>query len=285
MRKITGIVVVAISFLLTGCSDNQKPQNVGAQTDAKLETVVDSTEMSFQQLEQQEVENMVEIINSVSQLMDSIQVQENLIFNLKEDTPKELLVAKLKSFKDLLAQKQERIEKLKVQNGSNKAALVNLQKMVDFMKAEIVAKNKQVEQLQELVEKKDVSISALRYSLNALQQESDYLNDQNFKQDQQLNAIYYIIGEKSELKEKGMLKGGFLSKKRADYTNLDKNQFTKRDKRGFTKLKIDAKSPKLITEKPESSYTLTANEDGTSILEITNIDAFWSGSPFLIIQK
>jgi hypothetical protein len=48
---------------------------------------------------------------------------------------------------------------------------------------------------------------------------------------------------------------------------------------------IESKSPKLITAKPESSYELTKNADGTTTLKITDAKAFWSVSPYLIIQK
>jgi hypothetical protein len=55
--------------------------------------------------------------------------------------------------------------------------------------------------------------------------------------------------------------------------------------RGLEKLTIESKNPKLITEKPASSYTLTKNDDGTTTLEIKDPQMFWSVSPFLIIQK
>ena len=81
------------------------------------------------------------------------------------------------------------------------------------------------------------------------------------------------------------MKGGFLSKKRADYANIDKSYFIKRNKQGLDKIDIDSKKAKIITEKPVSSYTLTKNEDGTTTLTITDKEAFWKASPFLIIQK
>jgi hypothetical protein len=121
--------------------------------------------------------------------------------------------------------------------------------------------------------------------LNEKEKEADYLKDQNFEQDQQLNTVYYIIGTKDELKEKGLMKGGFLSKKRADYANIDKSYFIKRDMRGLDKIDIDSKKTKIITETPASSYTLTKNDNGTTTLTITDKEAFWKASPFLIIQK
>jgi len=268
--------MVVMLAMFTACNNNKS-------TEEKTDTA-DTTAVA-EKLEQQEVDNVLEIINTISATLDSIQLQEDVIFNMKEGTPKEQVIAKLKAFQTLLAQKQNEIGKLTMENKSNKRSLANLNNMVKHLQNDVEAKAKQIAELQKLVEKKDASISSLRYNLNAAEKESEYLKDQNFEQDQQLNSVYYVVGTKSELKEKGMLKGGFLSKKRADYTNLDKSNFTKRDMRGFTKLIIESKKPKLITEKPASSYTITKNADGTSTLEITDAKAFWNASPFLIIQK
>ncbi len=277
MKKNLFLLLLFVMLaMFTACNNNKS-------TEEKTDTA-DTTAVA-EKLEQQEVDNVLEIINTISATLDSIQLQEDVIFNMKEGTPKEQVIAKLKAFQTLLAQKQNEIGKLTMENKSNKKSLANLNNMVKHLQSDVEAKAKQIAELQKLVEKKDASISSLRYNLNAAEKESEYLKDQNFEQDQQLNSVYYVIGTKSELKEKGMLKGGFLSKKRADYTNLDKSNFTKRDMRGFTKLIIESKKPKLITEKPASSYTITKNADGTSTLEITDAKAFWNASPFLIIQK
>ena len=280
MRKLFLYPMVLAAAILSSCGSNQKSEaEMQAETDS-LKAVAAAA-----QLEQQEVNKMIEIVNSVSSVMDSIQIQEKMILSMQEGTPKDQVVTKLKAFQDLLHRKQEEINRLKADNKSDKTAMANLQKMIDFLNNEIDIKNQQIADLEELVEKKDISISSLRYRLNEATERSDALSEEAYQKDMQLNSVYYVIGTKSELKEMGLLKGGFLSKKKADYANLDKNKFKKRDMRGLEKLTIESKSPKLITEKPESSYRLTKNDNGTTTLEITDAKAFWSASPFLIIQK
>lgn len=275
MKKVTLLSLVIVAMLFAACSNQKTDASQGEN---------DSTAV-VEKLEQEEVDNMVEIINAMSAAMDSIQIQEKMIFNMQEGTPKNQVIAKLKAFQELLASKQAEIDKLNIENKSQKNTIANLKKMVAFLQGELDAKSKQIENMVELMEKKDASISSLRYNLNEKEKEADYLKDQNFEQDQQLNTVYYIIGTKDELKEKGLMKGGFLSKKRADYANIDKSYFIKRNKQGLDKIDIDSKKAKIITEKPVSSYTLTKNEDGTTTLTITDKEAFWKASPFLIIQK
>ena len=276
MKKITLYSVIVMAVFLTACN-NQKNSNESQEQ-------VDSTAV-VEQLEKQEVDNMVQIINAISSAMDSIQMQEKMIFNMKEGTPKEQVLTKIKAFQELLAQKQAEIDKLTVNNKENKNVLANLTKLVENLKEEVNAKAVQIEKLRKLVEVKDANISSLKSDLRQVTEIAEDLQDQNYIQEQKLNTVYYIVGTKSELKDKGMLKGGFLSKKKADYANLDKSKFTETDMRGFVKLVIESKNPKIITEKPASSYTLTKNNDGTTTLQITDAQTFWGTSPFLIIQK
>lgn len=276
MKKVTLLSLVIVAMLFAACSNQKTDASQGEN---------DSTAV-VEKLEQEEVDNMVEIINAMSAAMDSIQIQEKMIFNMQEGTPKNQVIAKLKAFQELLASKQAEIDKLNIENKSQKNTIANLKKMVAFLQGELDAKSKQIENMVELMEKKDASISSLRYDLNEKEKEADYLKDQNFEQDQQLNTVYYIVGTKDELKEKGLTKGGGLfTKKKADYANIDKSHFTKRNKQGLDKIDIESKKPRILTEKPASSYTLTKNDNGTTTLTITDKEAFWKASPFLIIQK
>lgn len=276
MKKLFILVAVVATVSLYSCKDGAKTGEAVALTDS---TIVDEP------LVNQEVEDMVALINNVAGVLDSIQVQEKMLFKEQEGDSKEQVLERLSAFKDLLARKQAQINQLSGANKSNKLAIANLQKMVDYLNQQLEEKTARIAKLEELVEKKDISISELRYDVNQLSAESEYLKDQNYEQDKQLNSVFYIVAEKKELKELGLLEGGALSKKRANYANIDQTKFIKKDMRGFETLVIESKSPKLITAKPESSYELTKNNDGTTTLKITDAKAFWAASPYLIIQK
>lgn len=258
--------------------------NHGSDNSSELSSLSDSV-LVDEPLESQEVDQMLDIVNAVAACLDSIQIQEQMIFNMPEGTPKDQIVARLNAFKDLLSRKQNQINQLTSSNKSNKTALANFQKMVDYLTKQLEEKSGQIAKLEEAVETKDAKISELRYDVNELTAESDYLKDQNYEQDKLLNQAFYIVAEKKELKDLGLLEGGGLSKKRANYANIDQSMFRKVDVRGFEKLVIDSKKPKLITEKPANSYELVDNGDGTTTLKITNAETFWSASPYLIIQK
>ncbi|MBQ9186620.1 MAG: hypothetical protein IJ144_02195 [Prevotella sp.] len=279
MKKLSFLATFAVALMLCACNGKS------GSSDALADITSDSTLVN-EALAQEEVQEMEGVINALSACLDSIQVQENLLFKADENASKQQVLERLRAFKDLLGRKQAEINNLTANNKSNKATIANLNKMVDFLKQELETKTKQIAKLEEAVEKKDARISELRYDLNVVTQEREYLADQNYEQDKQLNQVFYIIADKKELKELGLVeRAGFLGKKTANMSNIDQSKFIKKDKRYVTTLKIDSKKPKLLTPKPESSYTLEKNEDGTSTLTITDQQAFWAASPYLIIQK
>lgn len=286
MRKFRSsvlVVMMAMGFAtFTSCGNKG-----GAAADG-----ADSTAVVSETLEDSEVAEMSTLINSVSACLDSIQVQENMIFNHKEGTTdREHMLAQLRAFKDLLARKQQLINELTAKNNKQakdaketKKTVANLQKMVEYLNAQLAEKSKRIAELEELVQNKDVQIDELRYNVTTLTQESDYLKEQNYQQDKELSSRYYCVGTKKELSEKGLLKGGFLKKKKVDNSSLDKSLFKRVDVRYFKTLKLQSKKPKLVSGNPEGSYTITKNDDGTSTLTITDAEKFWNASQYLIIE-
>lgn len=280
MKKIKSamlILMVAIGFAsLVSCGNNKNAQPNDAKAVAEA-------------LEDKEVEEMSSLINSVSLCLDSIQVQENMIFNNPEGTTdKQHMLAQLRAFKDLLARKQQQIADLtaksEAQNKQSKKTIASLNKMVDYLNAQLAEKSARIEELEKLVETKDVKINELNLNLSTVTTEKEGLKEQNAQQDKELNTRYYVAASKKELSEKGLLKGGFLKKKKVDNAALDKSLFKSVDMRHFKTLKLDSKKAKVVSGNPEGSYTIEQNADGTSTLTIVDPAKFWNASPYLVIQ-
>lgn len=271
------ILMVAIGFAsFVSCGNNKNAQPNDAKAVAEA-------------LEDKEVEEMSSLINSVSLCLDSIQVQENMIFNNPEGTTdKQHMLAQLRAFKDLLARKQQQIADLtaksEAQNKKSKKTIASLNKMVDYLNAQLAEKSARIEELEKLVETKDVKINELSLNLSTVTTEKEGLKEQNAQQDKQLNTRYYVAASKKELSEKGLLKGGFLKKKKVDNAALDKSLFKSVDMRHFKTLKLDSKKAKVVSGNPEGSYTIEQNADGTSTLTIVDPAKFWNASPYLVIQ-
>jgi len=251
---------------------------------SKIAQVASSDADSEQQKQEQDMEQMSEMLKTVALSLDSIQEQEQVLTRFDENTPRNEILERLQMFKDILDRKKAEIDLLTAENLSNQGTIADLKKVLEYLNQQLEEKSARIAKLEEAVKNKDAKIAELRDEVDVLTVETGNLKIKNQQQEVQLNQGFYIVGSKKELKNLGLLSGGLLSKKRANYSNIDNSVFKKVDIRNFNSLVIESKSPKLMTEKPASSYTLTKNGDGTTTLKITNAKEFWGASPYLIIM-
>ena len=225
------------------------------------------------------------MLQSVALSLDSIQEQEFLLNQFDDSTPKEVILAQLETYKEMLDRKKVEIDNLTADSISDKGAIADLKRVMEFLSLQLEEKSANSAKFEEAVKKREAKIAELRGAVDVLTVESDNLKAKNDEQEKRLNQVFYIVGTKNELKNLGLLSGNALSKKRANYSNINNSQFHEVDARSFSTLVIDSKSPKLLTEKPASSYTMTKNNDGTTTLKITNSEEFWETSPYLIVMQ
>lgn len=271
--------LIIFTLFVVSCTKNKLEDSVNEN---------DSTVIA-ESLNDSEVEHISLLINELSVCLDSIQIQENLIFSQKEsETSKDRMLMQLRAYKELLAKKRDKINSLMAENknisASSKKTIQNLEKVINFLNSQLEQKDKQISELEQLVENGNTTISSLRYSLKEKNDEGEYLQEQNYNQDKALHTAYYIVASKKDLKAKGLLKSNLFTKK-VNNESIDKSLFKKIDVRSFKLLVIKSKSPKILSANPESSYSLTKNDDGTTTLNITNADKFWNVSHFLIIME
>lgn len=281
MKAIKILVTGFVLTTLVGCDKLAKIAEL-ASSAGNNEVVPEQVDAPLQQ---EEVEQMADIINAVAASLDSIQEQEQMVTRMDESTPKDVILSQLQAFRETLDRKKKEIDLLTAEALSNKSTIANLKKTLEYLNQQLEEKSARIAKLEEAVKTRDAKISELREEVDALTIESGQLKAVNAEQEKRLNEAYYIVGSKKELKNLGLLSGGLFSKKRANYSNIDNSMFRMVDVRTFNTLVIASKSPKLVTEKPASSYTLTKNGDGTSTLQITNVKAFWEASPYLIIME
>lgn len=238
-------------------------------------------------------DNMTEVIGTIAGAMNEMANDEGLLFvddNGNDLKDKSAVLSRMKTFRDHMADQRAQLEKLKKQSGGAWAQNSKLKELVAELEAQIAEKDAKIAEMEATLADKNASIADLKGKLaieTAAKEKAEEARDHYIEvaqnQDIELNTAYYIVDTKSNLKAAGLMEGVF--RKRANYANLDNTKFTKVDIRDCTSLVIESKKPKLITEKPASSYNLEVNADGTTTLSITDPASFWSASPYLIIQK
>ncbi len=238
------------------------------------------------------------IIATIASGLDSIAAQENILLNNKGREGimlnRQQIAANLKSMADILARQRQKIQMLhdSLDNKKSFRGVEQLQKVIEFLNKQLAEKDQIIQSLSIEVNnsKKDVrqlqaTLSDMRLKAENAEKKTKILTTALTTQDEVINECYVKIGTKKQLSASGLLKGGFLQKKKVNYEEVDKSKFTAVDIRKFKEITLKSSNPKILTPQPSNrSYHFEDNGDGTCVLVITNPTLFWSISNFLIIQ-
>ena len=255
--------------------------------------------MKINQQKEQELNELNSILNTVASGLDSIAVQEGILYSNKSKDgillSKDQIAANLNYMSELLSRQRHKIKALQDSLSSKKGvggSILKMQKVIEFLNAQLSEKDAMIKTLQADLNNKKNDISQLRSTLVSMKNKSESIEKKNAAlskalstQDEIINECYVKIGTKKQLMASGLLQGGFLKKKKINYGEVDKNKFNAVDIRKFREITLKSNNPKILTPLPNNrSYHFEDNGDGTCALVITNPTQFWSVSNFLIIQ-
>ena len=190
---------------------------------------------------------------------------------------------KLRLNRELIANLQQQ---LRTSNQSDARTKAKLEAMVENFNKQLEEKNQEIEALRAELAQKDIKIAEQGEQIDALSSNVSDLAQKNeekartvAEQDKELNTAYYVFGTKRELREQRILQKGDVLKG----NDFNKDYFTRIDLRVTKTIKLYSKSAKLMTNHPAGSYSLDKDAQGQYTLRITNPQAFWSVSKYLVI--
>lgn len=286
MKKIFLAIAALVSVAMTSCDRVSKEQYQQA-------TNTNDSLMYVALQQGNEIYELSTTLKSVSEQLDQINGQ--LEISNGEDqslvAQRDKLMQKLATVQQTIQQKQQALDELQkkysAQLGQNKV----LKQTIDRLQTEIGGYQQEIASYKVSVAQKEEQIAGLTDTLAQTQQtlaETQAQNEQHLEvietQDQMLNTGYYIIGNKSQLKDLGLLEGGVFAKKRLTTQGFSHEGFNKVDIRELTNLPLGAKKADILTSHPSDSYLLQAQDDGTLALVITDASAFWKNSRFLVVK-
>ncbi len=275
------IPMLAFIAMLTACGGSSSKQGEGAANDSVM----------------QENRRLNTFLDIVATSMDSINGREKMLFVNKEGVPlsnMQQIHDNIKLFKFTLDEQKKKIEELQSQlDQKDNAQVKKFQTIINNLQKIIEEKEKMIAQLQKELEQKNVNIAQLEQHVGRLSENVNTLSQANQKKDKAIEAAnteieklsvgYVKIGSKKLLSSSGILKGGFLKKKKVDLNSLDKSQFRKVNVSTDTEFTVSASKIKLLTSHPSSSYSISEH-GSTCVLTIHDTSSFWGTSKFLVIQ-
>lgn len=246
----------------------------------------------------QQLDELNGVLSTIAIGLDSIAVQENILFNgsgrdgVRLD--KHEIAARINGMADILARQRAKIQALQdsLANRKTSQSVEHLQRVVEFLNQQLAEKDQVIKSLRADLNNSKKDITQLRASLSDMknravkaENKTQVLTTALSKQDDVINECYVRIGTKKQLSAAGLLKGGFLQKKKVNYEDVDKSKFNAVDIRKFREITLKSNNPKILTPQPSNrSFHFEESGDGSCTLVITNPTLFWSVSNFLIIQ-
>lgn len=285
MKKTFFLALAFVAMVLASCNEGTIKQQ---------QSTIDSL-ASVNNMTSEELQNYIDLVNSISESIDYINAAEGAVQDAgKEGTAQErraLLKEKVSSLAETVQAQRDRIAQLEASLKKGNGENSKLMSLINMMKAQLEEKEQMISQMRAELENKNADIEQLTATVQNISRHNEELTSTVINQQQamteqtnQMNEAYIKVASKKELKELGILEGGFLKKAKLNAANIDKSIFKKVDQRTFSEITISSKNPKIISQIPSDSYTLTQNGDVT-VLTVTNPARFWSVSNILIIQQ
>lgn len=193
----------------------------------------------------------------------------------------------LKAIYAKLVENKNKVNELQRKLNSALGKNSEYKKIIEVLEQQIEQQNAEIEKLNNMLAEKDVEIGFLNTAVIRLSTSVDSLAtvSTNTKAaldatTEELNTAYYIVAEKSTLKDKGLLEGGLFNKKVLS-GRTDNSLFTKIDVTQVDEIALTGRRFKVLTSHPASSYTI---DEEKKVLTIKDKKAFWQSSRYLIVQ-
>ena len=290
MKLFKGFIALLVMLSIFSCKNEKVGMSSYMQ---ERDSIMQENKAKTQQLDE-----LNGVLATIATGLDSIAIQENILFTNKGRDGimlnRQQIAANLKGMADILARQRAKIKILQdsLANKKSSQGVERLQKVVEFLNQQLAEKDQVIQSLRADLNNSKKDITQLRSSLSAMstkasnaEQKTKVLTKALSKQEEAINECYVKIGTKKQLLSAGLLKGGFLRKKKVNYEDVDKSKFNAVDIRKFREIQLHSSNPKILTPQPSNrSFHFDESGDGNCTLVITNPTLFWSVSNFLIIQ-
>ncbi len=283
-------IFAALGALLVLGACNQKNETDEAQKQA----LADASKVELQNAVADR-DQLFLLVNEISQGMDQIKALENILTvnattNGETPSQREQIQADIAAIQKALQDRREKLAELeKKLNSSNltnnnlRNTIATLRNQIDTQTNEIAALKNSLTEATARIGQLNTTVDSLNTTVATVTEQKDAAEQESVDLANELNTCYYAVGSKKELKEKAVIETGFLRKTKIMEGDFDRNFFTTADKRTLTVIPLHSDKAKVLTNQPESSYTIET-EGGQKVLRITNPASFWSLSNYLVVQ-
>jgi len=247
-------------------------------------------------LKQKEVSinEFVSTLNSIEENLEIIKEKEKIVAVDSEaptKSQKQKIAKDITAINNLLEQNKAKIAELDKKLRGSWYQNSKLRKLTERLKADVAQKEADIAALKEQIANLNIKVDGLNADVTKLNTSVNELVAENADQANtiiertaSMNTAYYVVGSTSELKAKNVIskKGGIIGIGSTPVLseNANTKEFKKIDITETTLIAVNGKKITLVTTHPTDSYKFEAGKGIT----ITNADAFWKSSKFLVVK-
>lgn len=289
MKKIIVLGIGASMFFLGSCVESsQKYKDLQARADSLNHITLAQT---------QEMESMFADINDITAGMQSLRDAEHLLTleaekEKKAGTKSKQQLTQLKNdvqaIKEAIAGYKSQIAKLE---GKNKSQSAEFKKMIANLNAELEVRSEKITEITNQLAAANKELAVKLEEVKQLTQNVDSLDKETkgqkmviAEQDQTLHLANYLIGSRKALKEAEVISRQGIFCPPIVSSQAQKADFVNIDIRETKSIPVNSKKAKVLSSHPTDSYTLESGEDGNLTLKISDENAFWKQTKYLVIM-
>ena len=287
MKRVLVIMSLAVTFIFAGCHNKEMEQKLVNQ-----KAVQDSVQAALD-AKNAEMEGLFEQLNQIESDLDIVTSKYSDVATIKNASGeinkdrRQKITNQIQDINEILAQNRQKINKLNKDLQKSQANNKQLTAFIEKLQSRIAEQEEELQLLTTELQKKNITINTLNRNLEELQSQNREKDEHIMRVEDERNTVYYIIGTKNQLKEKGIISstGGFLGmgKRTSVTSDSDLSKYTKIDARRIKHIILPGHKTQILTSHPSSSYNLEGGSDKATALNIVDANAFWAKSKFLVI--
>lgn len=289
MKKYLVLLLIPFFF---ACGESKE--------EIRLKNQVDSL-MGITSEDQAVMTEYLKAFNEIQMNLNEIKEKESIITTKTvgdvelEDTDVEAINNDILAIYELMQENKKKLAYLRNKLDRSNSKNNELKTSIKLLNNSIAQKDIELLDLRSQLELKNIDITELNLKIAEMDSTLANMSFENITkdsvitdQDMKLHTAFYIIDNKKNLKDKGILEsdGGFIGIGGNKKVKLVESEFTEIDIRETMEFSLnETKKIQLITDHPDGSYEFeqSSNDKYTKLI-IKNADEFWKMSKYLVIS-
>jgi len=241
------------------------------------------------------INEWVVAFNEIESDIKKITARENML-NLQSMDPeiskdkKTEILKEIGLIRELIDQNKKKLASLNTQLRNSGIKIAGMQSQVDSLTAHIVESDKYMTDLKAELVDRNFEIGQLNEKVSTMEVAISDSSSKIGRQTEEMNKAFVVSGTYKDLKEKGLLikEGGVLGlgKRESLQENFKNDElFTRIDITKTRTIQVNSKAAKLVTEHPANSYEMVKDDaDHIAYIEIKDPANFWKISKYAVVE-